>query len=80
MADEPGAGGSAKAAIDYSFTKGVVAGVVFSHINKRLLLGILVGTLTGAYIQQNYQGIPNIEETAKKLAQTIREAMEKKKS
>lgn len=57
MADEPGAG-SSKAAIDYSFTKGVVAGVVFSHINKRLLLGILVGTLTGAYIQQNYQGIP----------------------
>ena len=78
MADEPGAG--SKAAIDYSFTKGFVAGVVFSHINKRLLLGILVGTLTGAYIQQNYQGIPNIEETAKKLAQTIREAMEKKKS
>ena len=79
MADEPGAG-SSKAAIDYSFTKGVVAGVVFSHINQRLLLGILVGTLTGTYIQQNYQGIPNIEETAKKLVQTIREAMEKKKS
>ena len=81
MADEGGGGDSSKkAALDYSFIKGFVVGVVFSHINKRLLLGMLVGTLTGAYIQQNYQGIPNVEETAKKLAQTIREAMEKKES
>lgn len=81
MADEGGGGDSSKkAALDYSFIKGFVVGVVFSHINKRLLLGMLVGTLTGAYIQQNYQGIPNVEETAKQLAQTIREALEKKKS
>lgn len=81
MADEGGGGDSSKkAALDYSFIKGFVVGVVFSHINKRLLLGMLVGTLTGAYIQQNYHGIPNVEETAKKLAQTIREALEKKKS
>ena len=81
MADEGGGGDSSKkAALDYSFIKGFVVGVVFSHINKRLLLGMLVGTLTGAYIQQNYQRIPNVEETAKKLAQTIREALEKKKS
>ena len=66
MADEGGEGDSSKkAALDYSFIKGFVVGVVFSHINKRLLLGMLVGTLTGAYIQQNYQGIPNVEETAK---------------
>ena len=81
MADEEGGGDSSeKAALDYSFIKGFVVGVVFSHINKRLLLGMLVGTLTGAYIQQNYRGIPNVEKTAKKLAQTIREALEKKKS
>ena len=80
MEDEGGDSSSQKATLDYSIVKGFVAGVVFSHINKRLLLGLLVGTLTGAYIQQNYQGIPNVEETAKKLVQSIREAMEKKKS
>lgn len=71
---------SKKAALDYSFLKGFVAGVVFSHVNKRLILGLLVGTLTGAYIQQNYEGLPNVEETAKRLAQSIREALDKNKS
>jgi len=80
MAVEGNESSSKKAALDYSFIKGFVAGVVFSHINKRLLLGLLVGTVTGAYIQQNYEGMPNVEETAKRLMQSIREALDKKKS
>lgn len=81
MADEGGDSSSnIKATFDYSFLKGFVAGVVFSHFNKKLALGILVGTLTGAYIQQNYEGIPNVEEKAKELMQSIREAMNKKNS
>lgn len=70
---------SEKAALDYSFLKGFAAGVVFSHVNKRLILGLVAGTLTGAYIQQNYEGIPNVEDMAKRFVQSIRDAMNKKK-
>ena len=70
---------SKKAALDYSFLKGFAAGVVFSHINKRLILGLVAGTLTGAYIQQNYEGIPNVEDMAKRFVQSIRDAMNEKK-
>lgn len=80
MAGEGGDSSPNKVALDYSFLKGFVAGVVFSHFDKRLVLGLLVGTLTGAYIQQNYEGIPNVEEKAKNLMQSIRDAMEKRKS
>ena len=75
-----GGDNSKKAALDYSFLKGFAAGVVFSHVNKRLILGLVAGTLTGAYIQQNYEGIPNVEETAKRFVQSIRDAMNKRKS
>jgi len=70
---------SKKAALDYSFLKGFAAGVVFSHVNKRLILGLVAGTLTGAYLQQNYDGIPNVEDMAKRFVQSIRDAMNKKK-
>ena len=56
---------SKKAEQDPSFFKGIFAGVFFSHLNKRLILGIVVGTLTGVYIQQNYEGIPNVEDMPK---------------
>jgi len=55
------------------------AGVVFSHVNKRLILGLVAGTLTGAYLQQNYDGIPNVEDMARRFVQSIRDAMNKKK-
>ena len=67
-----------KAALDYSFLKGFATGVVFSHVNKRLILGLVAGTLTGAYLQQNYEGIPNVEDMAKRFVQSIRDAMKKK--
>ena len=78
MAANDDGGRGDKASLDYSFIKGFVAGVVFSHINKRLLFGLLVGSVTGAYIQQNFEGIPNVEETAKKLVLSIREAVNKR--
>lgn len=80
MAAEGSDDKSKKAALDYSMLKGFAAGVVFSHVNKRLVLGLVAGTLTGAYIQQNYEGIPNVEEMAKRFVQSIRDAMNKKKS
>lgn len=79
MAVEGDETSSKKAALDYSFLKGFAAGVVFSHVNKRLILGLFAGTLTGAYIQQNYEGIPNVEDMAKRFMQSIRDAMNTKK-
>ena len=68
MADEP----KKKAVLENSLLKGFVAGVVVSHINKRLIVGFLVGTLAGAYIQQNYDNIPDVQNTAKDWLNTIR--------
>lgn len=68
-----------KPPLDYSFLKGFAAGVLFSHINKTLVLGLIAGTLTGAYIQQNYQGIPNVEEMSRRFVQSARDAVSKKK-
>lgn len=79
MASEGDDPSSRKVSVDYSLLKGFVAGVIFSHFDKRLALGLLVGTLTGAYVQQNYEGIPNVEEKARNLMQSIRETMDKKK-
>lgn len=52
---------------DPSFFNGFVAGVVFSNVNKRLLLRLLAGALAGAYIDQNYEGIPNVKDMVKRL-------------
>lgn len=79
MASEGDDPSSRKVSVDYSLLKGFVVGVIFSHFDKRLALGLLVGTLTGAYVQQNYEGIPNVEEKARNLMQSIRETMDKKK-
>lgn len=79
MASEGDDPSSRKVSVDYSLLKGFVAGVIFSHFDKRLALGLLVGTLTGAYVQQNYEGIPNVEEKARNLMQSIRETIDKKK-
>lgn len=78
MADEGGDSSSKKMSVDYSFVKGLISGVIFSHVDKRLVLGLLAGTLTGAYIQQNYEGIPNVEEKARNMVQSFRDAMDKK--
>ena len=77
MVDE---GNKEKRKLDGSLLKGFVAGVVFSHINKSLLLGFLFGSLAGAYIQQNYQDIPNVEDTAREWAANFRSALNKKSS
>ena len=60
-----------------SFLKGFAAGVILSHISKNLIVGLLVGTLGGCYVQQNYEGIPNVSETLKEWHHKVREAMKK---
>lgn len=78
MDDPTGKSTGEKKEISGSFFKGLAAGVVLSHINKNLILGILIGTLGGCYIQQNYDGIPDVNETTKEWLKTIREAMKTK--
>ena len=67
-----------KKEISASLFKGFAAGVILSHINKNLILGLVVGTLGGCYIQQNYSGMPDVSKTAKEWLNTIRDAMKKK--
>lgn len=45
--------------------KAFVAGVVLANLSKNLLLGTIVGSLAGAYIQQNFVGLPDIKKTWK---------------
>lgn len=43
--------------------KAFVAGVVLANFSKHLLLGTIVGSFAGAYIQQNFGGIPDLKKT-----------------
>ena len=46
--------------IEPSAIKAFVAGVVVGNINKGLLLGLAIGTVSGIYVQQNYPGVPSV--------------------
>ena len=65
--------------LDLPMLKGFVAGVIFSHLNKRLMAGLLVGTISGIYIQQNYADIPNVESQIKQWTESLKESMNKGK-
>ncbi len=43
------------------FLKGFVTGALLASLNKRLLLGAAIGTLAGAFYQQEF-GAPNVKE------------------
>ena len=67
-----------KKGISVSFLKGFGAGVILSHVNKNLILGLLIGTLAGCYVQQNYTGIPDVSKTATQWVNTVKESIKKK--
>ncbi|XP_060903909.1 SLC35A4 upstream open reading frame protein [Labrus mixtus] len=46
------------------FLKGFLAGYVVAKLRSSVILGVLLGTITGLYAAQNYQ-VPNIERTVK---------------
>ena len=69
---------SEKKEVSGSFFKGFAAGVILSHVNKNLILGLLIGTLAGCYVQQNYTGIPDVNETVSEWMNAVREAIKKK--
>ncbi len=76
--DKDGNSSRDKKEISGSFLKGFGAGVILSHVNKNLILGLLIGTLAGCYVQQNYTGIPDVSETAVEWANTLKESIKKK--
>lgn len=78
MADRPEPPGDKKYPIDIPILKGFIAGVIFSHLNKKLIGGLIIGTVSGMYIQQNYANIPNVESTIKDWIEKTRQAMKKK--
>lgn len=62
-----------------SFLKGFLAGVLVSHISKRFILGLLAGTLTGVYAEQNFQEVPNAKEKIQSSIAFVQEVFKTKK-
>ena len=60
------------------FIKGFVAGALIGNLNKKLLLGALVGGVAGAYYQQQF-GAPNVKEEFDKWKTIVLNAMQGKK-
>ncbi len=42
-----------------------VTGLVIGNLNKAMLLGFTIGALGGAFVQQNYPGVPDVVNTWK---------------
>ena len=62
-----------------SFLKGFIAGVLVSHISKRFIFGILAGALTGVYVEQNFQNIPDAKEKITSSIAAVQEIFKTKK-
>ena len=57
------------------FLKGFVAGAFLASMNKRLLLGAVVGVLTGAYYQQDF-GAPNVKQNLDKVKKMVLDSID----
>ncbi|XP_035506135.1 SLC35A4 upstream open reading frame protein isoform X2 [Scophthalmus maximus] len=53
------------------FLKGFLAGYVVAKLRSSAVLGVLLGTITGMFVAQNYQ-VPNIEKTVKEYLNNAR--------
>lgn len=49
-----------KPVLEPGVLKAFVAGLVVGNLNKGLVLGFLLGTMGGVYIQQNFSKIPDV--------------------
>ena len=63
-----------KRSFDWTFVKGFAAGILISNINKVFVLGGLVGTLSGIYIEQNYGQMPHVKTELQKALSVVRDA------
>ncbi|XP_029917376.1 SLC35A4 upstream open reading frame protein-like isoform X2 [Myripristis murdjan] len=53
------------------FLKGFLAGYVVAKLRSSAIMGVLLGTITGIYVAQNYQ-VPNIERTVKEYMNNLK--------
>ncbi len=60
------------------FFKGFVAGGVVAGLNKKILLGALIGIVGGAYYHQEF-GAPNVKANVDKVKAMVLDAVEKSK-
>ena len=63
-----------KRSFDWTFVKGFAAGIIVSNINKIFVLGALIGTVSGLYIEQNYDEIPHVKTEMQRILTHLREA------
>ena len=68
-----------KLLFDPTVIKAFLAGVVISHLSKNLLVGVLVGTLSGIYVQQNVSGVPSVTDSWKEFLKRFEDTRSKKK-
>ena len=69
--------GKGKKSFDWTFVKGFAAGVIISNINKIFVLGALIGTISGIYVEQNYDQIPHVKTEVNKVLKSIQDAYAK---
>ena len=77
MAQDPEQEGKGKKIFDWAFVKGFAAGVIISNINKVFVLGALIGTVSGIYIEQNYEQIPHVKTEVRSIVNMIQDAYSK---
>lgn len=65
--------------LDSALLKGFVTGVLVSHINKRFILGAIVGTGVGMFVEQNYTEIPDVKQAVSECIENIKSATKPKK-
>ena len=68
-----------KLLFDPTVVKAFLAGVVISHLSKNLVVGLLAGTLSGIFVQQNISGVPNVTESWKEFLKRFEDTRSKKK-
>lgn len=68
-----------KQPVNSGLVKGFLAGVLFSHINKRFIIGTLVGICAGMFVDQNITDIPNVRIIANDWIETFKSATKPKK-
>ena len=66
--------GKEKKSFDWNFVKGFAAGIIISNINKIFVLGTLVGTISGIYIEQNYDRIPHVKTEIHKVLKIVKDS------
>ena len=73
MAGEGDHSDQKKSIINPSFLKGLLAGVVISHINKALILGAMIGVASGIYLEQNNpKDLPDVKQKVAEIYQKFR--------